>query len=259
MIKLIASDLDGTLLLHGAQSLNPEIYDIIRSLKKKGIHFVAASGRQIHSQLRLFEPVADQISYLSENGGVCIHGGQVIGIFPTEKELIFRILHEIKKMSDIMPVLSSHDACYVEKGHDYLVNHMRHDLGNHVIEVNDFAEVTVPIVKTAFWDPSGTYQHADHFKNLFSHEIRVMTAGNGWVDFMPFETSKASSLRVLLEKLGISPEEVIAFGDQENDVEMLSLAGKSYAMSSAVPATKAVADEITDSVEDTLKKLLETL
>lgn len=259
MIKLIASDLDGTLLLHGAQSLNPEIYDIIRSLKEKGIHFVAASGRQIHSQLKLFEPVADQISYLSENGGVCIHNGQVIGVFPTDQHLTERILQELKNFPECVPVLSGPDTSYIEKGHDDLANHIRYELGNHTVEVNDFSEIQDTIVKTAFWDPSGTYQYANHFKEKFGHEIRVMTAGNGWVDFMPFETSKASSLCILLDKLGILPEEVIAFGDQENDVEMLSLAGKSYAMVSAVPAAKAVADEITDSVERTLRELLKTL
>ena len=52
---------------------------------------------------------------------------------------------------------------------------------------------------------------------------------------------------------------MIAFGDQENDVEMLTLAGKSYAMEGGVPAAKEVADELTSCVEDTLKTLLTTL
>ena len=46
MIRLIASDLDGTLLKNGAQMLSPEIFELIPALKKRGIHFVAASGRQ---------------------------------------------------------------------------------------------------------------------------------------------------------------------------------------------------------------------
>lgn len=259
MTKLIASDLDGTLLLHGAQALNPEIYDIILKLTEKGIHFVSASGRQINSQLRLFKPVAKQISYLAENGGVCIHNGQIIGIFPTNRELVFRILKEIETFPECVPVLSGPKTSYVKVGYDELVNHMRYELGNHTVVVNDFSEITDPIVKTSFWDSSGTYKHAAYFKERFGQEIRVMTAGNNWVDFMPFETSKASSLRILLNKLGISPEDVIAFGDQENDVEMLSFVGKSYAMATAVPAAKAVADEVTDSVENTLKELLKTL
>lgn len=57
MIKLIASDLDGTLLKNGAQEPNPRIYDIIKRLKEKGIRFTAASGRQHYNLRLLFEPV----------------------------------------------------------------------------------------------------------------------------------------------------------------------------------------------------------
>ena len=49
MIKLIVSDVDGTLLPEGTADLNPELYDVIRELKAKGIVFAAASGRQMNS------------------------------------------------------------------------------------------------------------------------------------------------------------------------------------------------------------------
>ena len=76
MIKLIASDLDGTLLRNGAQEINPEIFDLILRLKEKDIHFAAASGRQLYSQRCLFAPVKDEISYIAENGSLCICQGK---------------------------------------------------------------------------------------------------------------------------------------------------------------------------------------
>ena len=78
MIKLIASDLDGTLLQNGAQELDPLIFDQIRELKEMGIHFVAASGRQYPNLQRLFAPVQDEISYIAENGSLCIHDGKTL-------------------------------------------------------------------------------------------------------------------------------------------------------------------------------------
>ena len=66
MIKLVASDLDGTLLLHKAQSLPEEIFSLIRQLEELGIMFVAASGRQYPNMTKLFAPVASEISYISE-------------------------------------------------------------------------------------------------------------------------------------------------------------------------------------------------
>lgn len=71
MIKLIASDLDGTLLQNGAQRPSPKIFDLILRLKEKGIHFAAASGRQLYSQHQLFAPVKNDISYIAENGSLC--------------------------------------------------------------------------------------------------------------------------------------------------------------------------------------------
>lgn len=61
MIKLIASDIDGTLVADGTDRLNPEIFQVILKLKEKGIQFAAASGRQWVSIERLFEPVKERI------------------------------------------------------------------------------------------------------------------------------------------------------------------------------------------------------
>ena len=78
MIKLVASDLDGTLLLHKAQSLPEEIFSLIRQLEELGIMFVAASGRQYPNMTKLFAPVASEISYISENGALAVDHGEVL-------------------------------------------------------------------------------------------------------------------------------------------------------------------------------------
>ena len=97
MIKLIASDLDGTLLQNGAQELTPYAIDLIHRITEKGIHFIAASGRQYDNERRLFADIKDEISYIAENGSLCIHEGKVIsrGIIPDD--LAYRIMHEIKR------------------------------------------------------------------------------------------------------------------------------------------------------------------
>lgn len=114
MIKLIASDLDGTLLQNDAQELTPRAVELIRSLTQKGIRFVAASGRQYDNERRLFAGIEDQISYIAENGSLCIHQGKVIsrGIIPDE--LAYRIIHEIKKEPGYEIVVSREDTCLIE-------------------------------------------------------------------------------------------------------------------------------------------------
>ena len=78
MIKLIASDLDGTLLQNGSQVLPDGICDQIRRLKEKGILFAAASGRQYANLRRLFAPVQDDIAYICENGCLVFYQGKLL-------------------------------------------------------------------------------------------------------------------------------------------------------------------------------------
>lgn len=73
MIKLIASDLDGTLLQDGTQELTPRAISLIHSLTQKGIYFVAASGRQYTNERIVFDKIKDEISYIGEKAqSVCI-------------------------------------------------------------------------------------------------------------------------------------------------------------------------------------------
>ena len=81
-IKMICSDIDGTLLQYGRKKLEGEIFDQIRALHDRGILFCPASGRQYTSLRLLFEPVADCCVFLCENGGVLFKDEQCIAENP---------------------------------------------------------------------------------------------------------------------------------------------------------------------------------
>ena len=68
MIKLIVSDIDGTLLPYGASALDERLFQLIHRLAERGVIFAPASGRQYHSLRALFAPVCDELAYLCENG-----------------------------------------------------------------------------------------------------------------------------------------------------------------------------------------------
>ena len=101
MVKLIASDLDGTLLQNGARDVNPIVFDQIRTLKEHGIMFAAASGRQYLNLRRLFTPVQDDIAYIAENGSLCIYNEETISKGIIEQDLAYRILDESCQISTI--------------------------------------------------------------------------------------------------------------------------------------------------------------
>ena len=87
----------------------------------------------------------------------------------------------------------------------------------------------------------------------------MVTSGNIWVDFIAPGASKGNALQTLLDHLHIAPEDCVAFGDQYNDVEMLQLAGTSYAMSNAAPGISFYSTYVTDSVPEVLDDIISSV
>lgn len=260
MIKLIASDLDGTLLQNGTQELTPRAIGLIRELTERGIRFVAASGRQYENEVHLFEPIKDKISYIAENGSLCIHEGKVISRTIIDMELIHRIIEEVKQDGRFEILISKEHACYIENNDPVFVNHIINVVKNTTKIVEDVRNVEGPILKIAIGnmkDGADVIEgYLKHLQNKFSSEIKVVTSGNIWIDFIAPGTNKGTALLKLLEVLKIKPEECMAFGDQRNDVEMLQAVGTSYAMANAISGISDYSTHVTDSVEDVLERLL---
>lgn len=258
MIKLIASDLDGTLLQNGAQELTPRALQLIHELTVRGVHFVAASGRQYDNERRLFADIRDEISYIAENGSLCIHHGKVISRGVIEDSLVARILSEIKKDPGFEIVVSREDACFIENNNAEFVNHIVNVMHNTTRIVDDVTKVEGPVLKIAIANMTSRDMAASlsHLQELFSSEIKVVTSGNIWIDFIVPGYNKGSALRQLMELFHVNPKECMAFGDQYNDVEMLELVGQGYAMSNAAPGIAGHAKYVTDSVEDVLEDVL---
>lgn len=259
MIKLIASDLDGTLLKNGAQELNPRIYDIIRKLKEQGIRFAAASGRQHYNLKLLFAPVKDDIFYIAENGSLCICNNQVISRGLIDRDLGLRIFQAVRERGGCHCLLSCESACYTDSKDPAFIRHIQEVLHYDLRTVDDLADVTEPFLKVAICDFAGTDDIEAYFQELFRDEIKVVTSGLIWIDFIAPNANKGTALANLAAHLGIEPEECMAFGDQYNDVEMLKFAGCSYAMSDGAPGIKEYAVHTTDSVEDVLEDFLRKL
>lgn len=259
MIKLVASDIDGTLLSECNQKLNPEIYDIIRDLKKHDIHFVVASGRQLQSQQLLFAPVADEISYISENGAICMHKGQQYVISQLDRDFAMRIITEVEKCSNCKLAVSTPSTQYIKSGDNNFYEYMSTQLAYNITTIDSFEDIDEPIVKIAFLDSVTTQTSYQHFQNLFGKEIKIANAGNSWIDFIPFKSNKGTALKFILEQMNLTAAKAISFGDQQNDIEMLAYTETSYAMAHASAEIQKHATNITESVEKTLKELLKTL
>ena len=179
MIKLIASDLDGTLLRNGAQEINPEIFDLILRLKEKDIHFAAASGRQLYSQRCLFAPVKDEISYIAENGSLCICQGKVISKGIIERSLGLQIIKASREFGSCHTLLSCESRCYTDSDSQEFIRHMRDELHNDIHYCPDLTSITEPFLKLAACDFHGTTYLLPYFKEKFGEKVYKLALDGG--------------------------------------------------------------------------------
>ena len=107
MVKLIMTDIDGTLIPDGTMDINPEYFEVIEKLVEKGIIFVVASGRHMSSVKKVFAPVLDKIWVASQNGNVLTYHGKsrIIKSIPQEwgREM-WRQFSKLKGVEGIVPL-----------------------------------------------------------------------------------------------------------------------------------------------------------
>ena len=137
MIKMVCSDLDGTLLQYGKKLIEGEIFDEIRALHDHGILFCPASGRQYTSLRKLFAPVADDCIYLCENGAVVYRGGKVIAKTPMPRalaeEIAWDFWNNTENLGEVM--LSGENMSYLmERGHG-VVDRINRTAGNELMNI----------------------------------------------------------------------------------------------------------------------------
>lgn len=235
-IRLIASDIDGTLLREGAAAIPSEIFVHIRRLADRGILFCPASGRQYQSLRKLFAPVADSLPYLCENGAVVYGPGNPAPVW--SKTVMDRagaeeLSRDILAQPGAEVLISGANTSYLCPKSPDFEGHIRWFTGNNIICVSGPEKVPEEIVKVSAYCPGILEQVRAALCPKWEAYFHAAVAGAAWLDFTLAD--KGLGLERLCRVLKICPEQVMAFGDNFNDVPMLRFAGRPYIMDSAHP------------------------
>lgn len=259
MMKLIASDLDGTLLQNGSQALTPRAVPLILRLTERGILFTAASGRQYPNLLRLFGPAADKMAFICENGAFTACRGNVIAKACMDPSSTHALIADILARENCEVLISGAYTSYVLPKEEYFLSHMRDTVKNNVRVIHSLSEIPEEIIKVSVYARAGIQKHASYFLGRWEDTVKCTVSDLHWIDFVRSDVSKGAALSSLLGRLGIRAEETAAFGDNYNDLEMLSLVGSGYVMENAAPQIKEQFRYRTACVEDTLEDFLARL
>ena len=258
MIKIIASDLDGTLLQNKNRKISPKMFDIIETLHQRGILFVAASGRQYPNLYRLFQPVSKHIAFICENGGLIMYQDQIISKSPMDRTLGLDLMKDIWNREGCEILLSGQNTSYLKPKLQEYEYHMKDIVKNNVTIVEDLSSVTEDFLKISVYEKAGIIDNSgSYFINKWQDKVKCTISGHGWLDFTAPHVDKGNAMKTLLEKLSLKPSEAMAFGDNYNDLEMLSLVKYGYVMENAVDDIKTRYSFRSSLVEDIIENILD--
>ena len=242
MIKLIFSDMDGTLLT--SENKLPAGFDeTMAELKRRGVIFCPASGRQYFSLLKSFEKYADEFLFLAENGTLVMHREIEIFSCPIDRKAVDRILEVTEPLKNILRVWCGKKDAYIRKEHDTPA--FQAELGKyytHNAVVDSFEEIDDTPIKVAMFDVTGNAdKNIYNYLGEFYENLQVVLSSDYWVDLMTKGINKGEAVRNVQRILNVKPEECAAFGDYMNDFEMIQSVGYGFAMANAHPELKKVA------------------
>lgn len=255
MIRLVASDVDGTLLRGDETAIHPDILHEIARLREKGILFCPASGRQYDSLKRLFGPMAGELYYLCGNGAM-IYGpgdpGPVLHQSVMDRESSLSLCRDILCVPEFeLVVFGVHSHFLFPKCAD-IVQRVHHFIGDNIVLLRDPADIGEDILKVSIYCRHGGRYAAEHMPEHWKNTFLMAIAGDNWLDYTAAD--KGTALNRLCGLLGIGSDEVMAFGDNYNDVTMLESAARPYIMDTSARELRSRFPQC-GRVEDILSQL----
>ena len=252
-IKLIATDMDGTILDSQGLLDLPRLEKILDRLEEKGIRFVIATGNEIHRVRQLLGHLTDRVVLIVANGAKIFENNQLIQVETWDNELVEKALTFFKGQEcQNQFVITSMNGGFVKEGTIFtqLDKFMTPEMIELFYQRMNFVEELHPelfggVLKMSLVvGEDRTEQVQEDFNQVFNGHVQAVSSGYGCLDIIQDGIHKAWALQELLKRWNIKSEEIMAFGDSENDVEMLELAGIAYAMENADEKAKAVATDI---------------
>ncbi len=249
MIKLIATDVDGTLVKDSSPEIYPEMIEMIKKLREQGIIFCIASGRQSTSIEKMFHEIKDDLIFLADTGAHVQCRGQNIHVANMNREYLEGVIKDLRLYKDqgCELICEAPGLTYIESKNQDFIDFIGEQYRCDYKIVDDVLEQKDIIKASIFRRPSIRQIGEKVLIPKWSEYLKVVMAGEDWVDFMDPSVDKGHALKFVQDFYGIKPEETMVFGDNNNDIGMLLQAGESYAVATANDAVKASAKHICPS------------
>jgi Cof subfamily protein (haloacid dehalogenase superfamily) len=262
--KLIALDLDGTLLTN-RKVISPRTKEAIRKVREQGHLVVIATGRPPRSSLNYYEELELDTPMVNFNGALVHHAqdeawGQYH--FPLERETALHVIEACRKFQIDNVMVEIKDDYYLARHCTETIQILgdnRPPLGiGNLEELLDHHEHPTSLLIRP--NHHLLPQLRAHLSEEHAHLIEHRVWGAPWnvIEVVKQGVNKAEGLKLIAEHFGVDRRDVIAFGDEDNDLEMIEFAGLGVAMGNAIPKLREVANRVTlTNDQDGIAKVLE--
>lgn len=249
MIKLIASDMDGT-LLDNKGNLPKDFFKVLEELNKRNIKFIVASGRPYNTLNENFKPISDELYFICDNGAFIVENSEICSVSIINKEKIRLVVQASSNIPNVHVLLCGLKSSYHMEIPDVFVNEINKYYFNTTI-VNDLCDIDDEIFKITICDSLISSENSFKVLDpLFRDDLLVVPSGNHWVDITNLGINKGAALEDIQKRDNISFDETMVFGDYFNDVSMLSKAHYSFIMENAIDEMKQYGNYIAKSNND---------
>ncbi|MGP4117909.1 HAD family hydrolase [Levilactobacillus zymae] len=253
-IKMIATDVDGTFLNQQRQYDHDRFAQQLQRLQAADIRFVVASGNHLGHLHQVFAPTPAVQTFVAENGSLIVDHGQTLFQttipLPVVREVVAAILADDTIRPQVLRLSGQHGT-YINRADHSNDPASQAYYFNNVVLVDDLTAVYDTIYKINGEWPNQTIQSlAAKLNAKFPHQIHAAASGFGSIDIIAPHMNKAIGVTQLAQAWNIAPSEIAAFGDNDNDLEMLRHVGFGVAMRNGTDTVKQVANLITPTDND---------
>jgi len=256
-IKLIACDMDGTFLGsdHRIPLLNK---NVLKICEENGVNFAVCTGRAI-AALGLYMDVLDTSGILITYNGAKIldkKSNKIIlrqSLFKDDVDKIY----ELSLKFDATLIVWADEKLYVNKNNDHAkfyaelsgVDYTYFDGNMDFVKVLPNGRTNVDKM---FWEdtPERTTWLYENAKEFVPRTVGFFSSGSCYLEFVSIEANKGNGIKFLCDYLGITKDQVVSFGDAENDLPMYDAAGIKVAMGNAIQSMKDKADYVVETNDE---------
>ena len=239
--KMILTDLDGT-LIRSDGSISERTKSVLRDCQNRGIYVVIATARYWIGAERYIEEIQPDYEITTDGTLIHRHGEQIYSC-NLEVEDTNRIIQDLLALNDKTEIT-------VAAGREVLWN-SKHISESEKLHKAVYCDYREPLSCRANKIVAELPDDDTALKIANKNNCRLQSyRGEKWYAFLPKTAGKVQAIQELTNKLNISPKEIVAFGDDKHDIEMIKMCGTGVAVDNAIADIKDIADSVTLSNDE---------